>query len=190
MRTRTVLQGAAALLFCAGPQFAQLPAETEFRVKLMSPISTETSRKGDRINAQVISPDAYRGDIMEGAIQESKSGAKVKGKAVLNFSFQTLQHAGQTMPVQASVKSMINSRGQQNVDEEGRVIEKKNNLGKAAVGAGAGALIGALAGGAKGAAIGAGAGAAAALVLIEVGARGANVAFAPGSEFILAVKQR
>jgi hypothetical protein len=190
MKLCIVLQSAAALLVCAGPHFAQLPAETEFRVKLMSPISTETNRKGDRVNAQVVSPEQYRGDVLEGAIRESKSGAKIKGKAVLNFSFDTLQHAGQAVPVHASIKSMINSRGQQNVDEEGRVIQKKNSLGKAAIGAGAGALIGALVGGAKGAAIGAGAGAAAALVLIEVGTEGANVAFAPGSEFILAVKQR
>ena len=41
------------------------------------------------------------------------------------------------------------------MDEEGRVIEKKNNLGKAAVATGAGALIGAAIGGGKGAAIGA-----------------------------------
>jgi hypothetical protein len=51
-----------------------------------------------------------------------------------------------------------------------------------------GALIGGLAGGGKGAVIGAGVGGAASLILVEVAAQGANVSFAPGSEFVLAVR--
>ena len=167
-----------------------IPKETEFRVKLLSPVDTETSRKGDKLTSQVVAPPEFAGDILEGQVRESEGGAKVKGNAVLNIAFETLNHAGRRVPVQASVKSMINSQGKQDVDEEGRVIRKKNSLAKAAVGAGLGALIGGLAGGGKGAAIGAAAGAGAALVLIEVGTEGARVSFAAGSEFLLAVKQR
>ncbi len=163
-------------------------SETQFRVKLLTPISTQTSKKGDKITAQVLEPQAYSGDILEGLIHESKGGGKVKGKSALNFSFQTLDHAGQALPVQADVKSVVNSKGQQNVDEEGQIVKKKNNLGKIAAGTAVGALIGGLAGGGKGAAIGAGAGAGASLVLVEVAAEGANVSFAPGSEFVLSLK--
>ena len=177
----------AAQLMSAGPV---LPGETEFRVKLLSPLSTSTNKKGDRLTAQVIYPDAFRGDVMEGKVNEAKGGAKVKGKAILNFSFDTLNHQGRPVPVQSSVKSVINSKGQQDVDEEGRIVKKKNNLGKAAVVTGLGALVGGLAGGAKGAAIGAGAGAAAALIFIEIGVQGANVDFAAGSEFVLTTKER
>ena len=163
-----------------------IPRDSEFQVKLLVPINTETSRKGDKITAQVLTPRAFKGDILEGRIDEAKSGGKIKGKSVLHFTFQSLNHGGRAMPVQSSVKSVTNSKGKQDVDEEGQIIKKKNNLGKAAVGTGMGALIGGIAGGAKGAAIG-GVGAAASIVFIEVAVTGANVSFAPGSEFLLTV---
>lgn len=181
--TARLLLIAAAL--AAAPGFS---AETAFRARLLSPISTESSKKGDKFTAQVIAPPEYAGDILDGLIRESKGGAKVKGKAILNFTFTAIHHGGKTMPIQAAVTSVINSKGKQDVDEEGRVIHRKNSLGKAAAGAGVGALIGGLAGGARGAAMGAGIGAAAALVLIEVGTEGAQVSFAPGTEFALSVK--
>lgn len=179
------------MLLAALPLGAQtIPSETEFRVKLLVPLSTQTNRKGDKITAQVLAPEQFKGDIVEGEVKESKSGGKIKGTSVLNFSFHTLNHAGNTVPIDAQVKSFTNSKGVQDADEEGRVVQKKNNLGKAAVATGVGALIGAIAGGAKGAAIGAGVGAAASLVFIQMTVKGANVSFAPGSEFVLSVKER
>lgn len=167
-----------------------IPQETDFRVKLLGPIDTHTSKKDDKITAQVLSPANFANSIMEGRIRESKGGNKVKGKAVLTFTFDTIVYNGNPVRVSSSVKSLINSKGKENVDEEGNVIRKSNNLGKAAVATGVGALIGAAAGGGKGAAIGAGVGAAAALVFIQFGTDGPNVSFAAGSEFVLAVKQR
>jgi len=175
-----------ALLLAQKPQ---VQAETEFRVKLLGPISTETSRKGDKITALVISPQQFANYFMEGQIRQSKSG---KGKSSLSFYFDTLEtpdHSAATH-VESSIKYVVNSQGKADVDEEGNVIRKTNNLGKAALATGAGALIGALAGGGKGAAIGAGAGAAAALVFIEVGVQAPKVRFAEGSEFVMTVKQR
>ena len=187
----TLILAALPALFPWGLGRAQtIPPDTEFQVTLLAPLSTETNRKGDKISAQVVSPQEFAGDTMEGEVKESKSGGKIKGKSVLNFSYQTLSHAGQEIPIESQVKSFINSKGQQNVDEEGRVIEKKNNLGKAAIGTGVGALIGGIAGGAKGAAIGAGVGAAASIVFIQVGTKGPNVTFAPGSVIVLSVKER
>jgi hypothetical protein len=182
------------LLILAGGA-SSLPAQTiadntPFRVKLTAPLSTETNRKGDKITALVLQPPEFANSIMEGEVKESKGGGKVSGKSVLNFTFQRIVKGGKTIQVNSEVKEIFNSRGKQNVDEEGRIIEKKSNVGKMAAVTGAGALIGALAGGAKGAAIGAGAGAAAALVLIQVGAKGAQISFAPGSELILSVRER
>jgi len=179
-----------ALLAPVPLQAQTIPPDSEFHAKLLVPLSTETNRKGDRITAQVVSPQEFNGDIIEGEVRESKSGGKVKGRSVLNFTFQTLNHAGAQVPIQSQVKSVANSKGVQNADEEGRVVEKKNNLGKTALATGIGALIGAAAGGAKGAAIGAGVGAAASLVFIQMAVKGANVTFAPGSEFVLLVKER
>jgi hypothetical protein len=163
---------------------------TEFRVKLLGPLSTETNRKGDKITAQVLQPQEFAGAMMEGEVKESKSSGKIHGKSVLNFTFQSLIKDGTTIPVNSEVKSFVNSKGKANVDEEGRIVEKKSNLGKAAVGTGVGALIGGIAGGAKGAAIGAGVGAAASLIVIQAAAKGANITFAPGSEIVLSVQDR
>jgi hypothetical protein len=167
-----------------------LKEATDFRVKLTAPLSTETNRKGDKITALVLQPAEFANAVMEGEVKESKSGGKVSGKSVLNFTFHNLVQGNRTIPVSSEVRALYNSKGRENVDEEGRIIEKKSNVGKLAAVTGAGALIGAIAGGAKGAAIGAGAGAAAALVLIQVGAKGAQVTFAPGSEILLSVKER
>jgi hypothetical protein len=168
---------------------AQTVPESDFRVKLLGPLSTKTSQKGDKITAQVLSPQEFKGDVMEGKVTEVKSSGKIKGQAVLNFTFETLHHGGQGIGVQSSVKSVTNSKGQQDVDEEGRVIKKTNNLGKAALGTGLGALIGGIAGGARGAAIGAGVGAAASIVMIQMTVKGNAVDFAPGTEFLLSVKE-
>jgi len=188
MRVRDSL--GAILVAALGLGAQTIPADTEFRAKLLVPLSTETNRKGDKITAQVLTPPQFAGDIIEGEVKESKSGGKMRGTSVLNFSFHTLHHAGNPVSIDAQVKSVTNSKGVQDADEEGRVVQKKNNLGKAAAATGIGALIGAIAGGAKGAAIGAGVGAAASLVFIQMTVKGANVTFAPGSEFVLAVKER
>jgi hypothetical protein len=178
----------------AGQGFAaeppKLDKETEFRVRLLAPLSTRTNQKGDKITAQVLAPEGFAGWMMEGEVRESKSGKKISGTSVLNFTFHTLVQGEQKIPVSAQIKSFYNSKGQADVDEEGRVIQKKSNLGKAAVATGAGALIGGILGGAKGAAIGAGVGGAASLLLIQVAAKGAEVEFAAGSEVVLSVKER
>ncbi|HKQ80122.1 MAG TPA: YMGG-like glycine zipper-containing protein [Blastocatellia bacterium] len=76
------------------------------------------------------------------------------------------------------------------VDEEGNVVEKKNNIGSAAAGAAAGAALGAILGGPKGAGIGAGVGAVASLIVIKFSVRGANVTFDSGSELVVEVRRR
>src|SRR5579871_3218476 len=164
--------------------------EMELQVELMGALGTQTSHKGDRLFARVASPDSFKGDTLEGRVTEVRSGGKIRGTSVLNFTFETLQHAGQAVPIASQVKSVANSKGQTDVDEEGRVIRKGSNVGKALGGTGLGGLIGGLAGGAKGAAIGAGAGAAASIVLIEVAAEGPAIRFDPGSKVTLSARTR
>jgi hypothetical protein len=173
----------------------EIKANTEFRVKLLAPLSTETNKKGDKFTAQVLSPQEFANAMMEGEVKDSKSGAKLKGTSVLYFSFETLHTqdadgSEKTRPVSTDVKSFVNSQGKANVDEEGRVIAKKNNLGKVAVATGAGAVIGGILGGGKGAAIGAGVGGAASLILIQMTVKAPNITFAAGSEFLLSVSER
>ncbi len=176
------------VLMLAGFVLAQ---DIDIQVQLTSPLDTQVSRKGDAVSAQVISPAALQGDIVQGKVNDSRSGNKFGGKAVLSFSFDTLKHGGQDIPLSAQIKSITNSKGQQDVDEEGRVVRgSSSNLLKAAAGTGVGALIGGLTGGGKGAAIGAVAGAAASVILIEVAAQGPRVQFAAGSKVLLNAKSR
>jgi hypothetical protein len=170
------------------PPALSTDADTEFRIRLLSPISTRVNKKGDKITAQVTSPQGFTAGTLEGQIREAKSSGKLKGKSSLNFTFETLHLGGNVIPVRSSVKSVANSKGAPDVDEEGRVIRKQNNLAKAAVATGIGALLGAALGGAQGAMIGAGVGAAASLIFIQVATEGADVSFAPGSEFILLLR--
>ena len=165
--------------------------DQEFRVRLTAPISTETNQKGDKISAMVVAPEEFQGAVMEGEIKESRSGNKFKGKSTLLFTFHTLTPRKEDpIPVSTDVKSFVNSQGKANVDEEGFVVEKKNNLGKVAIGSGAGALLGAIIGGGKGAAIGAGIGAGASLIVVQFGSKAPNIRFAPGSEIVLSVNPR
>jgi hypothetical protein len=167
-----------------------VPSNSQMTVKLLAPLSTKSNKAGDKISAQVIDPAAFKGDIVGGEVKKVKNGGKINGKSVLNFTFETLYHHGQVIPVDSSVLSVANSRGQENVDEEGQVIKKKNNIGKVALGTALGAGLGAILGGGKGAAIGAGAGLAGSLILIETATKGPSIDFAPGSEFVLSVKER
>ena len=183
LTTAWVLSATAALALAQSP-------EIRVTARLLGPISTDTSQKGDRITAEIREPEASLGDVLEGRITESKSGQKLKGESVLTFTFDTWHHGSQAIPIQSSVASLSNSRGQQNVDEEGRVIRKSNNLGKAALITALGAGIGAAAGGAKGAAIGAGAGAAASLLFVKLAVKGPKISFDAGSRFQLVIRER
>lgn len=185
---RSRLAGFGFALLLVGYASAQ---DINIQVELGAPLGTDVSHKGDAISARVISPSALQGDSVEGKVNESRSGNKLTGTAVLSFSFDTLRHGSQVVPISAKVESVTNSKGQQDVDEEGRVIRRNNsNLAKAAVGTGLGGLLGGLAGGGRGAAIGAVAGAAASVILIEVAADGPGVRFDAGSKVLLSARER
>jgi len=186
MRLRSALIGCLLLL-----AMAALAQDVEIQAELMNGIGTGTSRKGDLISARVLAPAALQGDMLDGKVNDSKAGGKIGGRSVLSFSFETLRHGGQVIPLSAQVRSVANSKGQVNTDEEGRVVRgSSGNVGKVAGGTGAGALIGGIARGGRGAAIGAVAGAVASIVLIEVAAEGPSIRLDPGSRVNLLAKSR
>lgn len=192
----TILVTAASTLFL----MAQSPAagtlglkDAEMTVKLLSPISTKTSQKGDQFSAQVITPEKYQGTALEGKVQ-SVTRAHGSEKAEISFAFETITVGGVTHPIQAELKDVTNSHGVKNVDEEGRAIgtsSSKKKVAGAAIGAGVGGILGGALGGARGAAIGAGAGAGAGLLFaIKFTTSGTDMEFAPGSQFVLDVSDR
>lgn len=177
---------ACALLFVGACQ-AQ---EITLQVELMNNLDTESSRKGDLISGRVLSPAAFQGDIVEGKINNVKKGNSLRGQSTLSFTFETLRHAGEAIPISSQVQSVSNSKGRADVDEEGHVIRKSNNLGKVAGGTGAGALIGGIVGGGKGAAIGAASGAVISIIVIDVASDGPSIRLAQGSKVTLLAKSR
>lgn len=182
MRNSSRLYGRLAAIFLLACGAVAAAQQIDMKVELLGPLGTKISHKGDKVVARVLLPDSLKGDTVEGAVRDVRSGGKFRGNSVLNFSFDSLQHAGQNIPLNTQVESFQNSQGQADVDEEGRVIRKGGgNTGKAVAGTAAGGLIGGLAGGWKGAAIGSAIGAAASITLIQITADSPEIRFSPGS---------
>jgi hypothetical protein len=157
----------------------------DLRVKLLTRLSTKTNSKGDTVTGQVTAPEEFAGDFLEGRVTESKPGKSIKGTSQLSFVFNMLHHREEAISVEASIKSFRNSKGQEKADEEGNVVEKKDNRRKIGTAGVIGAIIGGVFGGGKGAGLGGLAGAGLVLVLVKFTVKGANVSFDPGSEFIV-----
>ena len=172
-----------AFALAAGAQESQT-----FKVKLVSPLDTKVNKAGDKITAEVLSPDDHKGSFVNGKIRESKGGGKVKATSVLSFTFDTLIKDGQETPIQAKIESIANAQGKEDVDEEGRVIKKTNNVPAVAKGVAEGAGVGGLLRGRTGAAAGAAAGTVASLVIVHLAVEGAHVKLDPGAELTLAVE--
>jgi outer membrane protein OmpA-like peptidoglycan-associated protein len=125
---------------------------------------------------------------VEGKITESTSGAKSRGKSVLDFEFDTLRHGGTVTPIQSRIASVVNSKGQINVDEEGRVISRAAANPPSRGTGGLGRTLGGLAGG-RGARVG-GAVDATASAAGRTSTDAPNLRFEPGTKFVLKASAR
>jgi outer membrane protein OmpA-like peptidoglycan-associated protein len=158
----------------------------DLHVELMNQIGTDVSRKGDMVSGRVMTPSQFQGDIVEGKIMESKSGARQGGSSILSINFNTLRHGGTTVAIKTQVKSVVNSQGTPDVDEEGRMVRRgSTDSGRNVKGANIGSRLGGLFGGGKGATIGSLADTAAG-ALVDISSDSPNINFNPGSRFILA----
>lgn len=153
-------------------------------VKLLGAISARGNKKGDKIAAEVVTPSRFAGGVVEGDVVEAKAAGKVNGTSSLNLAFRTLNFDGAAYRMSCSIKGFQNSKGQRNVDEEGRVVKHNGGAGQAILGGMAGAAIGAATGGASGAVIGAASGVAA-VVLIKLAVKAPSIEFEPGSQVFL-----
>ncbi len=166
---------------------------TQMVVKLLSPVSTKTAQEGYAFTAVVEQPPEYQGGIVEGRITHLKRPEKGtgKGKAEIQFQFETLTFKNRTEHIRADLKDVMNSQGKRKVDEEGNVIGVTSNKKRAlfaALGAAAGAATGAAVGGGRGAVVGAAAGGAAGLILgLKMTTAASDIEFKPGSLFTLMV---
>jgi len=107
----------------AQAQAEHLVGQRVFRVRLTAPVSSDSSQ-GSRVAAQVVSPAEFAGDILEGEIVKAKSSGRVDQKSVLMFTFSKLYHAGNPIEIDGEIKRAYNSKGQENVDEQGYIVNQ------------------------------------------------------------------
>ena len=138
-----------------------IPRNTILALELLTPLSTDASQRGDRLQAKVFEPAQYAGYIVEGRVAQVKRPGKVKGVAELQLSFEQIRmpdnHSGN---VSAEVVEVVPTgrSDEGEVDSEGGVRghdSTKDDVSKVGAATGIGAIIGLIAGGGKGAAIGA-----------------------------------
>lgn len=149
-----------------------IPANTEMRAMLDTPLSSKTSKPGDRFTATLSQAVQGRnsaaipaGARVEGEVSEAEQGKTIpalRGKGTLNLRFRdVVLPNGQTVPLVASLVSVnrTNGRSTQKADNEGQVeseTQGKTVAKDVGIGAGVG-TVGGLVFGAplKGLAIGA-----------------------------------
>lgn len=138
-----------------------IPRNTILALELLTPVSTDVSQRGDRIQAKVIEPAQYAGYTVDGRVANVKRPGKVKGVAELQLSFEQLNspdNRSVTLRADLIEISPMGGNYDPQVDPEGGVRGRdstKDDAAKVGAASGIGAIIGVIAGGGKGAAIGA-----------------------------------
>jgi hypothetical protein len=138
-----------------------IPRNTVLALELITPVSTDASQRGDRIQARVVEPAQFAGYIVDGHIAQVKRPGKVKGIAQLQLAFDQIRSPeNRTAELHAELIEIAPMGGdnEPQVDSEGGVKGRdstKDDAAKVGAASGIGAIIGVIAGGGKGAAIGA-----------------------------------
>lgn len=98
----------------------EVPANTEMRATLDTPLSSKTSKPGDRFTATISQPVSGKNGVVvpagariEGEVSESEQGKDVPGMHKLNLRLRDIVLAnGQTVPLAASLVSVNHPRAQ------------------------------------------------------------------------------
>ena len=129
-----------------------VPADMKISLELDSSVSSETSGVGDPVSGQITEPvvvDGYTvipaGAAVRGVVTDATPAGKVKGRASLAISFETISIAGEPHPIAARFHRTAEPT-------------KASDAKKIGIPAAGGAVLGGIIGGKKGAAIGAGVG--------------------------------
>jgi hypothetical protein len=137
-----------------------IPRNTILNLELLTPLSTDASQRGDRLQARVIEPAQYAGYIVDGRVAQVRRPGKVKGVAELQLAFDQIRSTdNRTATLHAELIEITPMGAEEpEIDSEGGVRgrdSRKDDAAKIGAASGIGAIIGAIAGGGKGAAIGA-----------------------------------
>ncbi|HJU94309.1 MAG TPA: hypothetical protein VJ656_15345, partial [Pyrinomonadaceae bacterium] len=137
-----------------------IPRNTILALELLTPLSTDATQRGDRLQAKVVEPVEFAGYIVEGHVARVKRAGKVKGVAELQLEFDQVRTPDNRTARLAAELIEITPMGAEEttIDTEGGVKGRdstKDDAAKVGAASGIGAIIGVIAGGGKGAAIGA-----------------------------------
>jgi hypothetical protein len=124
----------------------EVPAGTEFDVRLEQTLSSDTAHVEDRFEATTL-VDLMNGDrvlvpagsVMRGVVSSVKKAGHIERKGSLTVAFDQIRIRSRSYPIRATVEQALESEG------------IKGEAGKIGAGAGVGAILGAILGGAKGA---------------------------------------
>ena len=154
----------------------EVPAGTVLELELLTALDSGVNQPGDEIQARTLNPIYVDGELVlgsgalvEGRVTEVQASGRVKGRAVLGFTFERLDTPGGRKKIRTSY-----------VAEEAESGKKKDAaiIGGAA---GVGAIVGGIIGGKKGAAIGATVGGAGGTGVV-LGTKGQEVRLSVGSQ--------
>ncbi len=129
-----------------GQSGRELPSGTEVDVRLTTPLTSDTAKVEDRVEATTLI-DLYSGNdlmvpsgsILEGYVSSVDRASRTDRKGTLTIMFTKLRMNGRTYDAQAYVTQALESEG------------IKGEAGRIGAGAGVGAIIGGILGGVKGA---------------------------------------
>jgi outer membrane lipoprotein SlyB len=159
-------------------------------LQLLSPVSTTSSKKGDKFNCKILTPAEFAGAVVEGHVRSVKRSGKADKDSKIDLAFDRVTLTdGRTANFSATVLEVfdvINAKDQGRADNEGTIKNKstavKTSIKRAAVGALIGALVGGAIAGGQGAAVGAAIGASVG-VTTTLAMKGPDLEFKTGTEF-------
>lgn len=132
-----------------GGDSPEIPAGTEFDVRLERSLSSETAQVEDRFEATTLVDlrDGDRvivpaGSTLHGIVNGVTKAGRIERTGSLKVAFERITIGNRSYPIRASVQQALESEG------------IRGEIGKIGAGAGVGAVLGAILGGVKGAAIG------------------------------------
>jgi hypothetical protein len=145
---------------------------TRFLAILDTPLSTRTSRNGERFTLTVRSPSQFEGARIDGIVSRVNPNQQSNDRADVMVDFETIHfRGGRTAEFRGVLDTVRTPNGDAlRVDAEGGVRDRGTSdtrIEHGAIGAAIGAIIGAVAGGGKGAAVGAIVGGAGGAILVE-----------------------
>ena len=167
-----------------------IPANTKVSLQLLSPVSTATSKKGDKFNCKALTPVEFAGAVVEGHVRSVKRSGKADKESKIDLAFDRVTLPDGRMAnfsaTVVEVFDVVNVKDQGRADNEGTIRNKstavRTSIKRAAVGALIGAVVGGAIAGGQGAAVGAAIGASVG-VTTTLATKGPDLEFKTGTEF-------